>query len=99
MKIIYQRANCDSSGNICYLGCCYESLYNLKAAIHDLPVITERVVDVNREWFEDVRGSWPARIETADRVILETIFFPVLAFKTPYDDKEITLGYIEHIIY
>lgn len=99
MKIFYQRANCDSSGNICYLGSSYESLYDLKTAINDLPVTTDRVVDNNRERFEDVRGSWPARIETADRVILETTFFPVLAFRTPYNDKEIVLGYIEHIIY
>lgn len=99
MEIIYQRANCDENGHIVYLGCCYKSKYQLQMSILEPNPLMSEIDRASWEGLEHVPGSWPARIETDESVIFKTTFFPLYAFRRSYDNEEITLGYIEHIIY
>lgn len=99
MEIIYQRANCDENGHIVYLGCCYKSLYELEKIILANTPLMSGMERANWEKLEHAPGSWPAKIETKDCVILRTTFFSLYAYRRPYDNQEITLGYIEHMIY
>lgn len=64
----------------------------------DIPLMSE-LERANQERLEEVRGSWPAKIKKKDDVIYTTTFFPLYAYRRSYDNQEITLGYIEHIIY
>lgn len=99
MKTIYQRADCDENSHLVYLGCCYQSKYELEKSINDY--IESSVTYDSELWetLEDVRGSWEATIETKDRTIYQTTFHALIAYRRPYDHKEEVLGYIEHIIY
>lgn len=99
MEIIYQRANCEENGHIVYLGCCYKFRYNLEMSILADASLMSELERLNQERLEEVRGSWPAKIEMIDGFIYTTTFFPLYAYRRSYDNQEITLGYIEHTVY